>query len=228
MKHFIYIAVLFALCGTVFGGDDCCDCKCAQCGCKAHCHKICHVVCEMKDVKKVCYCCKDVDVCIPGCSEKCGEVCEPNPCCQVHPVDCEACAGHHHSFLDRLFDCHHSCCESRTVWEPSCSGRVRECTKLMKYEVSKKVPTYKWVVEYCCDNCCEHACADQMQPVSEKHASNDKPIDKAKIEGQITVADDSALTPLNSSDEPSFLKRLESESQSKRTNSTVASKQLLK
>jgi hypothetical protein len=42
----------------------------------------------------------------------------------------------------------------RTVWQPSCSGDIRTVNKLIKYEVTKKVPTYKWVVEYCCDQCC--------------------------------------------------------------------------
>lgn len=213
MKHFIFIAVLFSLCDTVLGDNDCCDCKCAQCGCKAHCHKICHVVCEMKDVKKVCYCCKDVDVCIPGCSEKCGEVREPNPCCQVHPVDCEACAGHHRSFFDRLFDCHHSCCETRTVWEPSCSGRMREVSKLLKYEVSDKVPTYKWVVEYYCDRCCDQAGPDQMHPASEKHAGNDNTTQKQEADARMSVANDSVLEPVRISIDPSILRRMELESQ---------------
>ena len=46
--------------------DDCCDCTCNHCGCPAHCHKVCHVVCEMKDVKVTCYCCRQEDICIPG------------------------------------------------------------------------------------------------------------------------------------------------------------------
>ena len=39
---------------------------------------------------------------------------------------------------------------------PSC-GCVRTKHKLTKFEEVKKVPTYKCVVEYLCDNCC-HAC----------------------------------------------------------------------
>ena len=218
MKRFLFIAVLFGLCGAIFAAadDDCRDCKCAHCGCISHCHRVCHVVCEMKEVKEVCYCCKEEDVCIPGCSKKCGEVCEPNPCCQVHPADCESCAQHP-SFLDRLFDCHHDCSQRRTVWEPSCSGRMRGVNKLMKFEVSAKVPTYKWVVEYCCDHCCEQTGPDQLQPVSENRASHDKKVQHTTTGGQTPVVNDSALTPLRSSDEPSLLKRMVLEFHPQRT-----------
>ena len=45
-------------------------------------------------------------------------------------------------------------CETRTIWQPGCYADIRTVNKLVKYEVTKKVPTYKWVVEYCCDQCC--------------------------------------------------------------------------
>jgi hypothetical protein len=32
--------------------------------------------------------------------------------------------------------------------------RIRTVKKLYKYEVTHKVPSYQWVVEYCCDHCC--------------------------------------------------------------------------
>ncbi len=31
---------------------------------------------------------------------------------------------------------------------------MHTCKKLYKREVAKKVPSYKWVVEYCCPECC--------------------------------------------------------------------------
>ena len=42
----------------------------------------------------------------------------------------------------------------RTEWEPGCAAGMRTVNKLIKYEVTKKVPTYTWKVEYCCDGCC--------------------------------------------------------------------------
>jgi hypothetical protein len=105
----------------------------------------------MKDVKVTCYACKEQDICIPGHSTKCGEVCEPNPCCLAHPDDCETCQNRSHGFLSGL--CTQPTSEHRTLWEPSCSGKIRSVNKLVKYEATKKVPTYKWVVEYCCERC---------------------------------------------------------------------------
>jgi hypothetical protein len=42
----------------------------------------------------------------------------------------------------------------RTEWQPGCAAGTRTVTKLIKYEVTKKVPTYTWKVEYCCNGCC--------------------------------------------------------------------------
>lgn len=151
MTRIILCLSTILLCSNVLRADDGCDCKCNHCGCQSHCQKICHVICEMKDVKVVCYGCKEQDICIPGHSTKCGEVCEPNPCCLAHPDDCEACQNRSHGFLDGL--CREPECEHRTLWEPACSGKIRSVNKLIKYEATKKVPTYKWVVEYCCDKC---------------------------------------------------------------------------
>jgi hypothetical protein len=150
MKRLMAFLLLLILSPLVSSADDCCDCRCNHCGCHAQCQKVCHIVCEMKDVKVTCYCCREEDICIPGHSKKCGEVCEPNPCCLAHPELCDGCANGN--------CCSPGCAsckyETRTVWQPSCSGDIRTVNKLIKYEVTKKVPTYKWVVEYCCNPCC--------------------------------------------------------------------------
>ncbi len=224
MKRFLFIAVLFGLCGAIFAAadDDCRDCKCAHCGCMTHCHRVCHVVCEMKEVKKVCYCSKEEDVCIPGRSEKCGEVCQENPCCQVHPADCEACAGNHHAFLDRLLLCHRDR-EHRTLWEPSCNGRMRGVNKLMKYEVGEKVPTYRWVVEYCCEKCCQQASPDQLHPSADNQAGIDQRSQKQTAGRRESAASGGLLDAVRKLDEPSFLKRLESESPALQNPTTATS-----
>src|SRR5947207_3352712 len=123
MIRFIAFLSLLAMPGLLLA-EECCDCQCNHCGCQAHCQKYCHVVCEMKDVKVTCYCCKEVDICLPGHSKKCGEVCEPNPCCQAHPAECDCNCGHHEPcFLDALFG-HDGCCTHRNVWEAHCSNEI--------------------------------------------------------------------------------------------------------
>ncbi len=120
-------------CSQCVAGD-CCDCQCAHCGCQAHCQKFCHVVCEWKDVKETIYGCRCKDICIPGRSEKeCTKIDECNPynCPLTHD--------------DKPL---------YSIWNPAECARIRPVTKLVKYEVTHKVPVYKWVVEYCCPNCC--------------------------------------------------------------------------
>jgi hypothetical protein len=138
---------------TVAVADNCRDCKCASCGSQSHCQKVCRLVCEMKEVKETHYCCKCEDFCVPGPSCKCGKVCEPDN----FDCPCDNCAKHHCSWCDCLF----SKQKHRNVWSPSCDAEMFTRTKLIKYQVPKKVPTYKWVVEYCCDKCnCEATQSD--------------------------------------------------------------------
>jgi hypothetical protein len=153
MKQIILVCGLLLIPGTLRADDEARDCCCDHCGCQAHCQKVCHVVCEMKEVKTTCFCCKDIDICLPGHSKNCGDVCEPNPCCEARPADCDCnCNGEHHGFLDCLFGPHTMIW--RTQWQPGCAAGTRTVTKLIKYEVTKKVPTYTWKVEYCCNGCC--------------------------------------------------------------------------
>src|SRR5215831_17225080 len=112
MKQFLLFVAMLIAPGALWADDEARDCRCDHCACQAHCQKICRVICEMKDVKTTCYCCKEADICIPGHSKKCGEVCEPNPCCEARPADCDCnCnASGHHVFLDCLFGPH------TTIW----------------------------------------------------------------------------------------------------------------
>jgi hypothetical protein len=141
----IMLAILLAAPGALFSEDisnppgeqvsvgDCRDCPCEHCGCQAHCQKICHPVCQWKDVKETVYTCRCTDICIPGRSEKqCTVVDECNP------YNCPL--AHDYKPL-------------YTLWNPAQCARTRSVTKLVKLEVTHKVPVYKWVVEYCCDSC---------------------------------------------------------------------------
>ncbi|HVC93726.1 MAG TPA: hypothetical protein VND64_08550 [Pirellulales bacterium] len=98
---------------------------CDHCGCRQNCKKYCRLVCGTKTETKVEYSCVSEDYCVPGPSQKCGVKCE---------YDCQ---GHKHR---------------RTIWKPTCA-KVRTRTNLVKKEVKKEVPDYKWVVEEICPGC---------------------------------------------------------------------------
>jgi hypothetical protein len=57
-------------------GHSCCQ----KCGCQEEVQKVCRLVCEMKEVKKVTYSLKCEDVCLRGKSERKG--CEHIPTCK--------------------------------------------------------------------------------------------------------------------------------------------------
>ncbi|HTN74277.1 MAG TPA: hypothetical protein VL096_03490 [Pirellulaceae bacterium] len=107
------------------GGDNCC---CQHCGCQDNLNKTCRLVCEEKEIKETKYSCKCEDFCIPGPSTRCGKECES---------DCNSWFGH----------------TSKWIWEPSACAKVQTRKVLVKEEVKKKVPAYKWVVEYKCGGC---------------------------------------------------------------------------
>jgi len=98
---------------------------CDHCGCRQNCKKYCRLVCGTKTETKTVYSCESEDYCVPGPSEKCGVKCE---------CDCE---GHKHR---------------TTIWKPTCA-KVRTRTNLVKKEIKKEVPDFKWVVEEICGGC---------------------------------------------------------------------------
>lgn len=96
---------------------------CHHCRCHTNCKKICRLECGTKKETKIEYECETEDFCIPGPSHKHGFTYE----CGPH--------GHKHR---------------KPIWHPTCA-KVHTRTKLVKKEVTKEVPDYKWVVEeYCC------------------------------------------------------------------------------
>ena len=114
---------------------------CAHCGCQARCHKVCRLVCEEKKVTVTCWGCKCEDFCIPGHSKPCCQHCEE--VCTEDAADCDAPCTHAKTFV-------------WTEWIPGCA-KLHTKKKLMKKTVTKKVPSYKWVVEdLCCD--CQARC----------------------------------------------------------------------
>ena len=113
--------------------------ECDHCGCSCGCRKVCHLKCDVKKVTKVEYSCECEDFCVPGKSEKVGYKC-----------DCDC--GH----------CLFGCCE-KPIYKPTCA-EVHTKKKLVKHEVTKEEPTYKWVVETVCDECAHRCitCADGL------------------------------------------------------------------
>ncbi|MGE0535018.1 MAG: hypothetical protein AB7O68_08595 [Pirellulales bacterium] len=97
---------------------------CFRCGCHDNCCKVCRPVPDVKEFKEVCWDVKCEDFCVPGPSCCCGKV-------------------------EKHDDCG---CWSYKIWKPNC-GHIRTRRTLVKNEVTRKVPTTKWVVEDVCARC---------------------------------------------------------------------------
>ena len=114
---------------------------CQHCGCKAHCHKVCRLVCEEKKVEITCFGVKTEDFCVPGPSKR---------ACKNHDHVCDF--DHEHCNQDAV------CTGPKkfvwTQWIPGCA-KIHTKKKLMKRTVTKTIPSYKWVVEVLCGQC-EH------------------------------------------------------------------------
>jgi hypothetical protein len=128
--------ILLIAASRALAGGDCC---CAHCGCACSGRKVCRLVCEEKKVDVICWGCKCEDFCVagpskPGCRH-CEEVC--GSCDQ--PCDCTTPHAKSKGF-------------TWTEWIP---GRAKIYTKkkLVQKVVTKKVPSYKWVVEDLCPEC---------------------------------------------------------------------------
>jgi hypothetical protein len=126
---------------------------CAQCGGHRTCQKrVRRMVCEMKEVKKVCWgveCevfqpLRPAGLAKTGCGSSCGVSCGTS-CDPTCGQTCRGCNRH----------------ECVTCCEP---GKARCKKKLMKREITVNVPVYKCVVEYVCPGCCSTECAEG-QPV---------------------------------------------------------------
>jgi hypothetical protein len=119
--------------------DDCCN----RCGCESQCRRVCRLVCDTATVSKNCYGCKCEQFCV---GEKqcrgdhhCEQVCMGGGQCGEQRPDCSL----------EWFE-----------YEPLCAT-LHSRKQLIKYTVEKKVPSYKWVVETLCDDCCQMAHSDQ-------------------------------------------------------------------
>lgn len=98
---------------------------CSHCGCCCECQKVCRMICETKEVKKITYSCKCEDFCVPGPSQKCDTGC----CNCGHCKDCR----------ERMYIPTAAYIKTRKV--------------PVKHEEVVKKPTYRFVVEYLCPTC---------------------------------------------------------------------------
>ncbi|HEY2839803.1 MAG TPA: hypothetical protein VGJ26_11675 [Pirellulales bacterium] len=121
----IALGLTFIAGSVARAADRCCD----MCGCNCCVQKFCVCKKTEKEITKTCWDVKCEDVCVPGCSELCCEVCKQDKC------------G----------------CWSYNIWKPACAC-VKTRRVPVKTEVKRKVPSYEWVVEYRCVNCCKGGC----------------------------------------------------------------------
>jgi hypothetical protein len=144
-----------------FGAAD----QCGRCGRAGACEKHCKVVCEMKEVKKYVWVVKCEDFCAPmpsckrGC-KSCGacEACNAGNTCTVEP-SCDPCAAE----------------KNKSIIPPRC-GKVRTKKTLEKKEIVCKVPSYKCVVVYSCQDCgAGQNCDGEMTPTVPKTPTKPSP-----------------------------------------------------
>lgn len=133
----VRVLVTLVLLILVVGRAQSGDLPCAGCGRTGSCQKICRLVCEEKKVQIICWGSQCEDFCLPGPSK---------PGCQHCELVCEG-------DTDPKSPCTKPKKFVWTDWIPANCGKVHTKTKLMKRTVTKKVPSFKWVVEDLCAEC---------------------------------------------------------------------------
>lgn len=142
MSKFIQILGLPVLLGVVVfwsstSGAGIFHGRCFRCQHTSACQKICRLEPDEKKVSVTCWSYECEDFCVPGKSQLACDRCEM--VCEEPPEGDSLCAH-----------------PKRMVWKewlPGCSAKIRTKKKLMKQTVTKKVPTFKWVVEDLCADC---------------------------------------------------------------------------
>lgn len=110
--------------------------RCACCHNESSCERVCRLVAEEKKVQVNCWGMKCEDFCVPGPSHRGCQHCE---------LVCDE--------ADPEVPCVHSKRFVWSEWIPAGCPKMFTKKKLMKKTVTKKVPSYKWVVEDLCPKC---------------------------------------------------------------------------
>lgn len=147
---------------------------CAHCGNPHGCQKICRLVTEEKKISITCWGYTCEEVCLPGPS--CLK-CEHNECV------CERCEQPED---DKKKETYFSKPKvwTWTEWCPS-TAQVYTKKKLGKKTVTKKVPSYKWVVEDLCP-ACEAKVPDGEPPKTKSDEIPKPPVANAKLKYETT------------------------------------------
>lgn len=111
---------------------------CNHCKAKAHCTKLCHLVCEEKNIEVTCWGCEREEFCVPAPSTPKCEHCKEVKC------NCPEGLRPKVTSQPKVF--------TWMSWLPG-SASVFTKKKLMKRTTTEKIPTHKWVVEDLCPEC---------------------------------------------------------------------------
>lgn len=131
-------------------GPECCVQACAPTCCASCGQKVCRLVRGVKEVKKTVWVVECEEFCLPN--PRCTRKCCQSSCREATCGDtCDGC-------------CADGKCHSRCLVPPRC-GPVRCRKKLIKKEITCKVPIYKCVV---CGACCEGCVGDENPAASDK------------------------------------------------------------
>jgi len=114
------------------------ECKCDHCGHEASCQRVCRLVSEERKVSTTCWGYQCDEFCVPGPSKAGCKHCE-TVCDECKDQDSKV-----HARPQRLV---------WSDWNPACFANRFTKAKLMKKTESKKVKSYKWVVEEVCATC---------------------------------------------------------------------------
>jgi hypothetical protein len=126
------------------------DCACSHCACKRS-QKVCRLVHEEVSVPIVCWGCKEEEFCPPGHSK------EGKSHCELVCADCEK--------NDEVRSKPQKFVWSE--WIPCGPTSLHTRRKLMKRTVTRKIPSYKWVVEDLCAECQAGLTLPTSPPVAE-------------------------------------------------------------
>lgn len=154
MRNILCLVVWLTVCvlGCLAGPAEAIG-ACALCGHHGPCNKVCRLKCEDKKVEVICWGLKRENFCVNGCSKRCEKHCE---------IICEEC-NHVDPYEQASFG------PKKFVWSdwiPRHCAKMYTKNKLVKKTVTKKIPTYKWVVEDLCPHCELKTNNTEVTPVS--------------------------------------------------------------
>ncbi len=148
------------------------DSNCAGCGCQAA-KKVCRLVPEDKTITVTCWGYQDEEFCIPGPSSlECKH--EESACAECDPSGKTCSVPKKFSWLS---------------WCPGGCPQVMTKRKLVKRTVTKKVPSFKWVVEDLCADC-----QQAIAPIEVPKGSAIPPVPRLALES--TLQDRSSMSDL--------------------------------